>query len=1173
MADSSLDPMGLRCAVCGCKELIPLVRRSDGIQVVRCTKCGMGVIDPIPDDLMALYGDGYYGAPQPEGSGTGQGYSDYTYTAEHGVSWAAALVKVLRPSGGRVLDIGCADGHLLTKLSPDYAVFGIEANVATGKVAAERGVVVVGRDLVDPVLIEHYGGSFDVITAIAVFEHLRDIRSGMQAALRLLRDDGVLLFEVPLMSSVHDNTVWLTSSLEHVWYPSEQGLRQLVETELDAQLVGTELFITGYASTYVGLVFRKAADGQVIRELAARILLREGDPNSADEATARMLLHLVHAATATHSDVGVLATLPAAMFNPQVLRRLSEQWQADLWRLGLARAETNEAQARARQLEADLDAGSSDRSHSYTELTTSLVVTQAQLATAPADLAARIAAEIDLGRQKLALARDRAAVDVTLAAAQAIQSGAAWRVAAVLHEYAHRYPRMARQAYRVARVLWWTVRGRLFSQLRLRQQARTKLRAESSALQRPPTSPLIVRGNPGEPPSQLAPALAHEVCVLPETGHQPALPAGPVLPGDWPLVSVVVTSFNYGRFVANAVDSVLAQTFKDLEVIVVEGGASDPTSRFVVAELQRPRTRVLMQGTGQRAGANRNFGISQARGRYVCCLDADDTLAPTYIEKALFLLERHGYDVVSSAMEMVGEAQGQVNIMEQPDLDALLDGNHILTCAVFRRSLWEQAGGYRDVDRTVSGYVYEDWVFWVRLAALGARFRNLYRDPMLRYRVHGVSLSRGNDVLPMSRQREMVRQMNWDVLQPVADRVALSRKQVSIRYGTPSAPPATITLDRARPDPRPLTLLLAMPFLILGGAERILSAVVAHLVLMGWRVVITTSIEAGADHGDTTPWFERQTTEIFHLPRFLPPELWEDFLHHLVRSRSVDVVWVVGSAFAYDCLRGLRAAHPNLRVADLLFNTVGHTANNRRRRDLIDLIFVENNEVHSWLQAHGEVATRICLVESGVDLAALRPMPRSEALMQQIGAGSDDLIVGFAGRWSEEKNPLGFVEIARLVDPALPVRFVMTGAGHLRPAVEQAIHEASFAAGRFHLLGEVSDIAPIVASFDLLVLPSMLDGRPVVVMEALSMGVPVLASRVGALPELIQDGRTGWLCERDDPKAFADCIESAGRNRAGLREMRRRARDYAEARLDWQGMLAAYSSGLAYLVPKEWRNV
>ena len=1177
MAATTGDPIEFRCAACGCADAVPWTRRSDGVQIVRCTQCGMGVIDPIPDDLMALYGDEYYGLGRPNGGASAeQGYTDYAYTAEHGVGWAAALVKLLRPEGGRVLDIGCADGHLLAKLGPGYAVFGIEANEATGRIAVARGAVLLGRDLLDPALIEGYAGSFDVITAIAVFEHLRDIRSGILAALRLLRDDGVLLFEVPLMSAVHDNAVWLTSSLEHVWYPSEMGLRSLVETELGAQLVGTELFIAGYASTYIGLVFRGAANGQAIRDLAARVFPSEAEPASADEAIARMLLHMVHAATATHADIGVLANLPAAMLNPPLQRRFSELWQADLWRRELARAETDTVRARTRQLQADLEAGESDRVRSHTELTTSLVLAQGGLAAAQASLAARIAAEIDLGRQRAALHTERVAVDATLADSHAvlaairdIQSGTAWRIASVLLKFGSRYPQAARQAKRVARVLWWTVRGRLISRLRFRKQVQAQLRAEAAAHDTAPAAPTIARVTQA---SQRTPSLEQEVAVLDITGHRPALLPAPERSGDWPLVSVVVTSFNYGQFVTDAVDSVLAQTFKDLEVIVVEGGSSNPASRFVVAGLRRPRTRVLMQGSGHWAGANRNFGISQARGRYVCCLDADDTLAPTYIEKAVFLLERHGYDAVSGAMEMVGNDAGQINIMEQPDLEALLGGNQMLTCAVFRRSFWEQAGGYRDANRAVSGYVFEDWAFWVRLAALGARFRNLQHDPVLRYRVHGASLSRGTDVHPMSQQCLMVRQMNRDVLQSVDGQIARSRKQASIRYGTPSASPSPIILDHTPADRRPPTLLLAMPFLILGGAERLLSAVVAHLVQMGWRVVITTSIDPGAHHGDTTPWFEAHTGEIFHLPRCLPPEMWEDLLHHLVRSRGVDVVWVVGSAFAYDCLRGLRAAHPNLRVADLLFNTVGHTANNRRRRDLIDLIFVENNEVREWLLDRGEDADRIRLVESGVDLATLRPMERSEVLVRRIGATPDDLIVGFSGRWSEEKNPLGFIEIARLVDPALPVRFVMTGTGHMRPAVEHAIREACFPEGRFHLLGEVAEIAPVLSSFDLLVVPSVLDGRPVVVLEALSMGVPVLASRIGALPELIQDGATGWLCEPNDSASFVERIERAGRDRAGLQDMRRQARAFAEARLDIQGMLKAYRTGLVSLLPKDRAN-
>ncbi|MGX1350439.1 transposase [Bradyrhizobium elkanii] len=192
-------------------------------------------------------------------------------------------------------------------------------------------------------------------------------------------------------------------------------------------------------------------------------------------------------------------------------------------------------------------------------------------------------------------------------------------------------------------------------------------------------------------------------------------------PSDRPLVSVVIVSFNYGHFVAEAVDSVLAQTFDDLEVIVVEGGSTHPRSREQTLALTRPKTTVVAQTEPHQVGANRNFGISKARGKYICCLDADDLLKPTYIEKAVFLLETYGYDVVSCAMQQFGSSDEKVGILGEPVLADILEGNHVLTCALFRRSLRQKAGGYRDTDRAVTGHVYEDWLFWSQLAAMGAR--------------------------------------------------------------------------------------------------------------------------------------------------------------------------------------------------------------------------------------------------------------------------------------------------------------------------------------------------------------------------------------------------------------------------------------------------------------------
>jgi glycosyltransferase involved in cell wall biosynthesis len=621
-------------------------------------------------------------------------------------------------------------------------------------------------------------------------------------------------------------------------------------------------------------------------------------------------------------------------------------------------------------------------------------------------------------------------------------------------------------------------------------------------------------------------------------------------PAELPLVSVVVVCFNYGAYVEEAISSVLAQTaVEHCEVIVVDGGSDDPET---VVKLRRlaadppPRTRVFLRTDGRHlVGDNRNYGIERASGRYVACLDADDLLDPRYLEVALYLLERRGYDVVSTTTQCFGLSDEFFDLKQSPDLGDMLRDNYVTTVAVFRRELWERAGGFHDAG-IGAAYVYEDWKLWVRIAAFGARITNI-RAPLFRYRVHSTeSLSRqSGDVSDMEVQRAAVTAFNEDMATAAALAKSARRRKMAITIEG-----AFANLEILESSHRP-TILLAMPFTLIGGAERLLSSVAKHLADAGYRIVVVTTVDVDPKFGDSSSWFEESTLEIYHLPLLLRREYWADFLEYLVKVKDVDILLVAGSEFTYHELPDLRQRHPHLRVADLLFNTQGHVKNNRRYSDHIDVHLCEGAEVRDWLVARGQDEATVMVVESGVDVSQYRPIERSREL---------PLRVGFSGRLAEEKAPLAFIDLARML-PTPHLRFLMTGAGPLEEAVRH--RAAGLSEDSFTFLGVVNDIRAHLASLDILVLPSILDGRPVVVLEALALGVPVIASRIGGLPALVRDGETGFLVEPGNTSEIAEHLERLAGDPQELQRLRQSARAFAENNLDIGIMNAGYVEALA----------
>jgi glycosyltransferase involved in cell wall biosynthesis/SAM-dependent methyltransferase len=1241
------------CPVCGGVSFGNLGQRSDGIPVLLCGQCGMGFVAQRPADTAVFYTDEYY-----RGGGiAGVGYDGYESVSTHSLAWAARLVRLLRPHG-RVLDVGCADGLLLRMLGDDYEAYGIEVNEGLASGCAARGVRMLGRDICDPGL-QRLRGHFDVITAIATLEHVADLRLALLRIRELLAVDGVLLFEVPLLSDREDNSVWFQSSLEHVYYPTRRGLEHLFQDVFALPLLGREAPIRNYASTFVGLAVR---DGEQHRQLGAWFERLLEAPIAAlparEERLFRLYFDLVHRAATNPDSVAVLAELPPEQLQPEILRRLVELWKTDLARgqsllqlleqrgdlahvdladraAAAAGALESERANRARlaQQLSQWQELAQERGEELTRLATVVELFESRLGAdgrMGTDLQERLSGtlrQLTSEREAMksltgALAQDReraASAEVEAQASRArlreleealesaraeardaeglrdelraIHRSRAWRVATKLWSWRmgrrrrRRLPRPASDRFeaRVGTALWSIVRLG-YRGLPMPERVRSRFRATVRTwLSLPAGAPsdvvaarlrglfrgftwrraasasaLLLRGDVAGLKLHVGQFVRHSVgqetrCALSATPAASLVRRQQARTGSQPLLSVIVVCYNYGRFVAEAVDSILAQTFQNFEILVVDGGSSAETLE-VLRNFERPKTRVFLRGDRHLVGDNRNFGIAHARGRYVCCLDADDKLKPTYLEKALFLLETQGYDVVSTSIQSFGGQSDIYHLERFPVLADMVRGNHVSTCAVFGKELWERAGGYRDAGLG-RDYVYEDWRLWVRLSALGARIANIVEEPLFLYRVHETSLSRQREVPSIDEQRQAVVELNHDVIDDEAFRVSQANRELAVRIEDGLA-----NLGTGR-DSSATTILIALPFLLVGGAERLVSELAVHLSRRGFRLVVVTTEYVYPEYGDSTAWFDRATAEIYQLPRFLEPSRWHEFIRYLFATRDIALLWIVGSRVAYDLLPELKAAHSGLKVIDLLFNTVGHAASNRRYAEHFDRILVENREVAEWLAAAGEPRERVVQIASGVDVETYRPRSRPAELLAQLGVAADSFVVGFSGRLAEEKDPEAFLEIARLCRPESRLVFVMTGAGPLADQVARRLEKLRLG-DRFRFLGQVERVVDTMAAYDVFVLPSRFDGRPIAVLESLALGVPVVASRVGALPDLIQDGRTGFLCEPGDVAAFARRIRWLAAHPEEHRRMKVAARAFAEANLDARPMCEAYEAAI-----------
>lgn len=202
-----------------------------------------------------------------------------------------------------------------------------------------------------------------------------------------------------------------------------------------------------------------------------------------------------------------------------------------------------------------------------------------------------------------------------------------------------------------------------------------------------------------------------------------------------PKVSIIIPCYNYGNYLAEAVESCVDQTWVHTEIIIVNDGSTDNT-KFVAQTLidkYPEKTIKLIDQKNMGLPISRNNAVAMSTGDYILPLDADDIFEPQMCEQCVNLLETEPeVSIAYTACRYFGDVDKIADWIRPWDYRSLCKKDILCYASMYRRDLWERIGGYSP---GMSGG-YEDWEFWIRAGRNGFSGK-LIPEPFFLHRIHG----------------------------------------------------------------------------------------------------------------------------------------------------------------------------------------------------------------------------------------------------------------------------------------------------------------------------------------------------------------------------------------------------------------------------------------------------
>ena len=212
-------------------------------------------------------------------------------------------------------------------------------------------------------------------------------------------------------------------------------------------------------------------------------------------------------------------------------------------------------------------------------------------------------------------------------------------------------------------------------------------------------------------------------------------------------ISIIIPCYNQGKFLEDAVNSILNQTYQNFEIIIVNDGSTDKYTNDLLKNYSKPKTKVYIT-KNQGLASTRNYGFKLSNGEFIQFLDADDTLASDKFEKQINIFkEDSSIDVSYTNYSYLYE---DTKKHSEPQMKEVLSNNPFddfvykwqrgisipIHCGLFRKSVFNKSGPF------ISGFkAVEDWIMWVDISSRKCKFLYLDEDLAI-YRIQQENMTK-----------------------------------------------------------------------------------------------------------------------------------------------------------------------------------------------------------------------------------------------------------------------------------------------------------------------------------------------------------------------------------------------------------------------------------------------